>query len=72
MLMGRKPAYMSGFRPINIPGARMGDERAEPVDFPAKASHPGRLDGGHSLPGSPSRRPGPISDGRNGPNPLQD
>jgi hypothetical protein len=36
MLMGRKPAYMSSFRPINLACVRKGDERAAPVDFPAK------------------------------------
>src|ERR1700761_5635699 len=30
MLMGRKPAYMSGFRPIDMPGARRRDEGGEP------------------------------------------
>jgi hypothetical protein len=34
---------------------------------PTNPSRPGRLDGGHSLPGPPSRRPGPTSDGRDGP-----
>jgi hypothetical protein len=34
MLMGRKPVYISGFRPINLAGARQGDERAEPRTFP--------------------------------------
>jgi hypothetical protein len=43
MLMGRKPAYMSGFRPINIGCAREGDERAEPLEFPAETSPPGPL-----------------------------
>jgi hypothetical protein len=44
-LMGRKPVYISGFRPINIVGARKGDERGELSTFPESPSRPGRLGG---------------------------
>jgi hypothetical protein len=33
MLMGRKLLHIRSFRPINISGARKGDERAEPLTF---------------------------------------
>jgi hypothetical protein len=46
MLMGLKPVYISGFRPINIPGAWKGDEGAEPLEFPESPSRPApRTDG---------------------------
>ena len=35
--------------------------------FPRRTSRPGRLGGGHSLPGPPPRRPGRTSDGRRPP-----
>jgi hypothetical protein len=41
MLMGRKPVYISGFRPINLAGARKGDESAGPRTFPGSPSRPG-------------------------------
>src|ERR1700742_3848547 len=42
MLMGRKPLYISGFRPINLACARRCDERGELLDFLAEPSRPGR------------------------------
>jgi hypothetical protein len=60
-LMGRKLNYVFSFRPINIRGARRGDERAKPLDFPAKPTRPGRLvaatacPGRHETPGDLSR-----------------
>jgi hypothetical protein len=59
MLMGRKPDYLTGFRPINIPCARKGDEGDEPVTFSAEASRPGRLVAATACPGR-------NSDGRQG------
>ena len=49
--MGRKLNYVFSFRPINIPGAREGDERGELVDLSAEASRPGRLVAATACPG---------------------
>jgi hypothetical protein len=43
--------YREVFGPSTSTCAREGDERVEPLDFPAEASRPGRLDGGRSGPG---------------------
>jgi hypothetical protein len=51
MLMGRKLTYVFSFRPINLAGARKGDERAELVDFPETPSRPGRLVAATACPG---------------------
>jgi hypothetical protein len=70
MLMGRKLNYVFSFRPINISGAREGDERAETVAFPAEASRPGRLvaatacPGRHETPGTHLGRPERTLGGR--------
>jgi len=63
MLMGRKPAYMSGFRPINIPTARKGDKPAEPwtsLELPHVPGVSWRPQPARAA----TRRPGRNSDGR--------
>jgi hypothetical protein len=45
MLMGRKLNDVFSFRPINVGGARKGDERAEPLDFPESPARGSNSDG---------------------------